>query len=274
MLDQQAKEREGRQSWDHDNRVQFLEYYRQASASRETVRRSEGIRASVLAVMAARSARAVSVLDVADIGCGPGAQSAVWLAQGHRVHGLDVSAAFIEIARDRLGSEPGASFQVGSATSLPWDDESMDVCLLPELLEHVPQWRPCLEEAARVLRSEGVLFVSTTNTLCPKQNEYTLPFFSWYPAPIKRGFAELATTRWPAIARHATYPAVNWFSYPGLMRAIEQLGFSVNDRFQVAALRGVGGFKGKVLQTIVKTALLRRFAYFASVSSMVVGVKR
>lgn len=260
--------------WDHANRAQFIEYYRQASLSESAVQRSTAIRASVLAVVAATNRRISEVLDVADIGCGPGTQSSVWLEQGHCVHGLDVSEAFIETARDRLGSLPGANFQVGSATSLPWEDASMDVCLLPELLEHVPEWELCLLECARVLRKRGVLFVSTTNTLCPIQNEFTLPGFSWYPAIFKRRLAILAKTRWPSIAGHATYPAVNWFSYPGLMRIIDELGFDVHDRFQVAAMRGVPGMKGKVLETIAARRLLRRCAYFVSVASLVVGVKR
>lgn len=259
--------------WDHGNRQAFLEYYREASVTQRAVQRSEGIKTSVLAVRRSHHGAEDAALDIADIGCGPGAQSAVWLAAGHHVHGLDVSEPFVEIARERLGNQPGAEFRVGSATDLPWADGSMDVCLLPELLEHVPDWQGCLAEAARVLRPGGVIFVSTTNTLCPKQNEYTLPLFSWYPGPVKRRLAELAQTRWPSIAAYATYPAVNWFTYPGLLRAIAGYGFTVHDRFQVAALRGLSGNKGRVVRTLASSALLRRVAYMASVPSMVVGVK-
>jgi 2-polyprenyl-3-methyl-5-hydroxy-6-metoxy-1,4-benzoquinol methylase len=55
----------------------------------------------------------------------------------------------------------------------------MDVCLLPELLEHVADWQSCLNEAARVLRPGGLLYLSTTNVLCPRQQEFNLPLYSF-----------------------------------------------------------------------------------------------
>lgn len=216
---------------DHGNRREFVEYYLEASASRSAVERSQALMASVKAVLAHHGRDANQPMDVADIGCGPGAQSAVWLEEGHRVHGLDVSEAFVEEARARLGQSPRATFELGSATALPWDDACMDICILPELLEHVPEWERCLTEAARVLKTDGLLFVSTTNTLCPKQSEYKLPLFSWYPGLVKRGFAAMAANTWPWVAGYATYPAVNWFTYPGLLRYVAGLGFVTYDRF-------------------------------------------
>ena len=87
------------------------------------------------------------VLDVADIGCGAGTQSFLWAELGHNVHGLDVNQPLLEVARQRAGeSRCSIDFQLGSATELPWADQSMDVCLLLELLEHVSEWQACLQE--------------------------------------------------------------------------------------------------------------------------------
>src|SRR5699024_6501139 len=105
--------------WEHGSHAEFVDYYRQASSTRDAVRRSEAIRDAVLRVLERAGMRAETVLDVADIGCGPGAQSAVWLERGHRVFGLDVSEAFITIARERLGTHSGARFELGTATDLP-----------------------------------------------------------------------------------------------------------------------------------------------------------
>lgn len=259
---------------DHGNRREFIDYYLEASASRAAVERSRAIMASVNAVLARHGRTEGEPLHVADIGCGPGAQSAVWLEEGHHVHGLDVSEAFVEEARARLGQSPLAEFELGSATALPWDDASMDVCILPELLEHVAEWESCLQEAARVLKPGGLLFVSTTNTLCPKQCEYKLPLFSWYPGFVKRRFAEIATDTWPWVAGYATYPAVNWFTYPGLLRYISDMGFTVYDRFQLATIRGVSGWKGLLVGAIASSRWTRTPAYFASASSLVIAVKK
>jgi len=258
----------------HGNRPEFVEYYLAAANSRAAVERSKAIRATVKAVLTQFGWRNDTSLKVADIGCGPGAQSAVWLEEGHHVYGLDVSEAFVEEARERLGGTPRAEFLVGSAASLPWPDALMDVCLMPELLEHVPQWQRSLAEAVRVLKPGGVLYLSTTNTLCPRQDEFRLPFYSWYPGVLKRKFAMLAQTTWPGIAGYATYPAVNWFSYPGLLGYLKAMGLTPYDRFQLAAIRGITGWKGSSVNWIAEHPLARRLAYFACSSSVVLAVKR
>lgn len=260
--------------WEHGSHTAFVDYYRQASSTRDAVRRSEAIRDAVLRVLERAGVRPEVGLDVADIGCGPGAQSAVWLERGHRVFGLDVSEAFIAIARERLGAHPGARFDLGTATGLPWTDSSMDVCLMPELLEHIADWQRALAECVRVLRPGGALFLSTTNRLCPRQNEFRLPLYSWYPARVKRHYERLAVTSWPWLANYATYPAVNWFSYPELMAEVQHRGFQIFDRFDLAALRGPEGWKGWIIRLLSGVSALRYGGYLASPCSLLVGVKR
>ena len=171
-------------------------------------------------------------LDVADIGCNAGTQSCIWAERGHVVHGLDINGALLAIAR-RRALEHGLEidFREGSATALPWLDASMDVCLLPELLEHVADWESCLTEAARILRPGGVLFVSTTNRLCPRQMEFELPLYAWYPARMKRHYERLAVTTRPELVNHAAFPAVNWFTPYQLRGRLEELGLRAWDHF-------------------------------------------
>jgi len=229
----QANGRRG--GWDHSSDQRFVAYYASQSLTEANWRRLQRIRDTV-----GRFAPAgADALAVADIGCGPGAQSQLWAADGHRVHGLDVNAELIDLARQRAAQAGQAiDFRVGSATDLPWADGSMDVCLAPELLEHVPEWRPCLDEFARILRPGGVLFLSTTNRLCPVQQEFDLPLYSWYPAPVKRRVERLVTTTRPELANYATYPAVHWFTFYGLRRELQARGMTAFDRFD--ALSGEG----------------------------------
>ena len=154
---------------------------------------------------------------VLDVGCGAGALSLLWADAGHRVHGLDVNEPLLSLARERAEREgKSIEFKLGSATQLPWSDRSMDVCMVPELLEHVAEWQTCLREFVRILRPGGVLLLTTSNKLCPVQQEFNLPLYSWYPGPIKRYFERLAVTSRPDLANFAKYPAVHWFSYYGL----------------------------------------------------------
>jgi 2-polyprenyl-6-hydroxyphenyl methylase/3-demethylubiquinone-9 3-methyltransferase len=92
-----------------------------------------------------------------------------------------------------------------------------------------------LNEAVRVLRPGGLLYLSTTNWLCPRQQEFTLPLYSWYPPALKRWCERKAVTTHPQWANYARYPAVNWFSYYSLSRWLRQRGFSTLDRFDMLA---------------------------------------
>ncbi|MCM8595988.1 class I SAM-dependent methyltransferase [Accumulibacter sp.] len=223
----------GKQSnWDHSSNPEFLDYYGARSLLPETVNRFTSVRDKCLALLVGSGHPPTGALEVVDIGCGAGTQCRLWASLGHRVHGLDVNAPIIEVARQRAReAKLDIDFEVGSATALPYADGSMDVSLLPELLEHVTDWETCLEEAVRVLRPGGLLYISTTNWLCPIQEEFTLPLYSWYPGFLKRHYERLAVTTRPEITNHAKYPAVHWFSYYQLASWLEQRGFRCFDRF-------------------------------------------
>ena len=89
-------------SFDHESDPRFYSYYEKESLSEATLVRFRTIKTKLLA-LAARKGIAVEGLEVLDIGCGAGTQSRLWAEAGHRVHGLDVNAPLIELARDRAG---------------------------------------------------------------------------------------------------------------------------------------------------------------------------
>ncbi|MCI0421788.1 MAG: class I SAM-dependent methyltransferase [Acidobacteria bacterium] len=214
------------------------------------------------------------MLDVVDVGCGAGTQSAIWAKLGHRVHGIDINQPLVELASERAKqSGLNIDFRVGSAVSLPWPDGSMDVCLLPELLEHVGDWKGVLHECARLLRPDGVLFLSTTNKLCPLQQEFNLPLYSWYPAKLKRYFENLAQSSRPDLANFAKYPAVNWLSFYSLRRELDALGFLSLDRFDVMDLSKKGATVRICVTCLREVPLLRWLGHVITPFTVVFSVK-
>ena len=133
----------------------FFEYYKTASESAETIERSRGIYESLLACMSFDGVDTSRGLRVADVGCGAGAQSMLWAQAGHRVFGIDINADLVDLAKQRA-QQTGldATFLTGSADALPWGAREFDVCIVPELLEHVENWERCLDEVCRVVKQK------------------------------------------------------------------------------------------------------------------------
>jgi ubiquinone/menaquinone biosynthesis C-methylase UbiE len=253
----------------------FVEYYAKESATAETLLRFEAVRGAVMRELK-RLGRQSARLEVADIGCGAGTQCALWARQGHRVHGLDINSQLVKLGRERARDEGLAiEFRVGSATALPFADVSMDVCLVPELLEHVQEWELCLNEFARILRPGGLLYLSTTSRLCPVQAEFDLPLYSWYPAPLKRRYERLAMTTRPELAGHAKFPAVHWFSFYSLRDALIARGFDPGrDRFDLIDLERRGALARAAVHTIRAVPLLRWVGHVCTPYSVILASKR
>ena len=261
-------------AWDHGSDPAFLDYYSAASLSAETLERFATIQRRMIHLIKAQGREPVA-LQVVDIGCGAGTQCRLWAVQGHVLHGVDINAPLIEVAR-RRAQEDGLSiqFDVGSATDLPYPDASMDVVLLPELLEHVADWESCLREAVRVMRPGGVLFLSTSNVLCPVQHEFELPLYSWYPRFLKRRYERLSVTTRPELVNHARYPAVNWFSFYGLRSWLRRQGVECYDRFDLADTGSMSRIKRLVISAVRAIPPLRFLGHVAQAGTIVFGVKR
>ncbi len=252
----------------------FVDYYVRESASERTRERFQAILDAILRIRAAQQLPLES-LCVADVGCNTGTQSLMWAERGHSVRGLEINAGLLEVARART-QQAGRTvdYFLGSATNLPWKSGSMDVCILPELLEHVEDWQSCVNEACRVLKVGGTLFLSTTNALCPIQQEFDLPLYSWFPRPLKGRYERLAVTTRPELVNHAKFPAVHWFTPYGLTAYLKARGFESFDRFDFMDASRKGAAGRSVLRAIRSVPALRWLAHVATPYTALIAVKR
>lgn len=259
--------------WDTGSHEGFYAYYEQQSLSPVTWERFKAIRDTLLRLKARQyDTRA---LDILDIGCGAGTQGSLWSEVGHRYVGIDINEPLILLARKRATENNYAlRYEVGSATELPFPDSSFDICVMPELLEHVPPWKDCLGEAIRCLRPSGLIYISTNNTLCPIQQEFNLPLYSWYPQRLKRHFEQRAVTDWPELVNSAKYPAVNWFSFYSLRSYLQALGFVSFDRFDLIDNSEKSGMQQQFLRAIKALPPLRLLAHIATSYTVLVAQKR
>lgn len=251
----------------------FLKYYSEQSARPETIAAFQRLVNTVLAALP--EGMADRTLKVADVGGGAGTLSRQWANAGHDVTCVDLSADLLDVGRQRAEAEGlEITFRNCSATDLPFEDASFDICILPELLEHIEDWESCVNEAARIVRPGGALFISTTNVLCPKQQEFTLPFYSWYPGFLKRHYERLSVTTQPELANYARYPAVHWFSYYSLAKYLKGRGFDrFLDRADLLAIRNRNGAKAVIANVIRALPPLRFMMQVITPGSIILGFK-
>lgn len=111
---------------------------------------------------ARRFVRGRRVLDAA---CGEGYGAALLAASAKAVIGVDIEAAVVVDAAARYGGNANLSFEAASVTRLPLADESVDVVVSFETIEHLEACdQPrMLAEFARVLTPGGILILSSPN---------------------------------------------------------------------------------------------------------------
>lgn len=170
---------------------------------------------------------------VLDMGSGTGV-TAVWAArQGWQVTAADISEANLSTLADHLAvAEPELASRIDIVIADAVDgagiaDGVYDVVYLKSLLEHVEDYQRCLTTAAAKLRPGGLLYVSTTNVVCPVQLEYHgVGPYSWYPRWLKDRIRRYAMAKRPQIVRHTSLPALHWFTRRSLGNALQAAGFT------------------------------------------------
>ena len=104
-------------------------------------------------------------MRICDLGCGVGRVASCLAALG-QVTGIDYSAKGIEVARRRF---PSVDFQVADVTSYRVD-ESFDVVVSTEVIEHVPDKVAYSTTCREVLRPGGYLILTCPNGRYRQQN--------------------------------------------------------------------------------------------------------
>ncbi|MDN4572013.1 hypothetical protein DBB29_00760 [Pandoraea cepalis] len=92
---------------------------------------------------------------VADLACGDGRTSYILRGLGAEVTPYDIMPEYCKLA-------DGAQF-ANIMDGLPIESESVDVVILQEVIEHLPNHLSALQEIHRILKPGGELFLTTPN---------------------------------------------------------------------------------------------------------------
>lgn len=135
---------------------------------REFTQQAAGFSASAATTDAAQVARLVAAMGdaahgrVLDVACGPGIVACELAAVAREVVALDLTPAMLAKAQDRCrgAGRSNVVFKEGSATSLPFANESFDAVVTRLSFHHFPEPHRVLAEMLRVARPGGTLAVA------------------------------------------------------------------------------------------------------------------
>lgn len=101
---------------------------------------------------------------VLDLGCGGGFVSEELARRGAQVVGVDPSDPLVSVARRHAQQSGfGIDYRVGTGEQIPAADQSFDVVVCVDVLEHVADLERVMREIHRVLKPGGLFLYDTIN---------------------------------------------------------------------------------------------------------------
>lgn len=103
-------------------------------------------------------------LKALDVGCGGGFSCEFMAARGALVSGIDQSRKCIDTAQNHAAIQNlQIDYQQSLAENIPYPNNTFDVAICVDVLEHVEDWCKTISEIYRVLKPKGIFLFDTIN---------------------------------------------------------------------------------------------------------------
>ncbi|BAY08804.1 class I SAM-dependent methyltransferase [Calothrix sp. NIES-2098] len=98
---------------------------------------------------------------ILDVACGTGEFERLMLAEysSQQIVGVDISDKMLAIAKQKFSAYPQVSFQIASASNLPFDNDSFDVIVSANAFHYFDAPLAALKEMRRVLKPDGKVII-------------------------------------------------------------------------------------------------------------------
>jgi SAM-dependent methyltransferase len=96
-----------------------------------------------------------------EVGCGHGNMLLEARNRGYQVHGLEYSADAARVANRKLGANVVRVGTIGEGT---FPEQSFDICILADVIEHVREPAGFFQNIRRVMKVGGIVFIATPST--------------------------------------------------------------------------------------------------------------
>jgi SAM-dependent methyltransferase len=157
---------------------------------------------------------------VLDLGAGLGGLSEELAIQTANVVAIEPGQHWGRLARDRLAPYPRAVLVHGVGETLPFRDNTFDVVISLQVLEHVQNPTDVLLETFRVCRPGGAFFLSCENYLSFREPHYLVFWLPLLPKSIGRIYLRLRGRSPEFLDTSVTYTTL-----PGVLRDLRKAGF-------------------------------------------------
>ena len=167
---------------------------------------------------------------VLDLGSGMGSAALEAALRGGCPIAIEPGRGLREVACDRLREVGQGLVMAADGESLPLRDDSIDVAVSLQVLEHVANPQAMLQEVFRVLRPGGVFLLTCENYLSFREGHYRVAWLPLLPKPIGAAYLRLRG-RSPEFL----YNSVTYVTRPGVIRMLRKCGFSLVRKEQIDA---------------------------------------
>lgn len=177
------------------------------------------------------------ITSILDIGCGSGIFAKEMLDQGYAVKGIDFAETAVKRALQR-----GVNAVVGDLDQgIAEPDESYDVVVASDIMEHVYDPMFVLQETYRVLKPGGYTIVNIPNLVTPMVRLWTLFGYS-YQEPVYRRYH---------IYKHHTFFTLGLAKY-----MLEYANLKMIDHRRVTNLGKKRQAEGRYIPLLITNALI------------------
>jgi ubiquinone/menaquinone biosynthesis C-methylase UbiE len=163
---------------------------------------------------------------VMDLGAGLGTFSKEAVSRGANLVAIEPGPGLREIVRERIRRAGSGVTIAAVGERLPFQDNTFDLVISIQVLEHVKDPDAVLREAYRVLKPGGWLYLTAENYLSFREAHYGIAWLPLLPKPV--GALYLRLRRRPT---EFLYTSITYTTLPWVQRMLRQCGFvSKRDR--------------------------------------------
>lgn len=210
---------------------------------------------------------------ILDVGVGSGGVACAFSHFGAEVVGIDVDRNYLRVVEQQSKDRNvKIELKLYDGETFPFKDETFDVVIFFDVLEHLPNPDLTVKEISRVLKKDGLVFIVVENKWFPlfilKGPHYGLPFIILFPRKLREFFVVKVTKRGESLMDY------HWFGgFRETNRLFEKHGICLEkfDIIKDKRLNELLGGRLKVFDKLKMSWLVRKV--YKTMITMAIGRK-